>query len=43
VKLIPVAPLGDAYFVDWPYMSPDGTQLLVTTTTGVILVYQVIE
>lgn len=43
VKLIQVVPLGDAYFVDWPYMSPDGTQLLVTTTTGVILVYQVIE
>lgn len=40
--ILPVSPNSDSYFIDWPYISPDGTQLLVTTTTGVILVYQII-
>lgn len=43
VREISIAPSVSGYFVDWPYISPDGTQLLVTTTTGVIYLYQIIQ
>jgi WD40 repeat protein len=32
----------DGYYVGWPFISPDGKQLIVTTDSGILFIYQIL-
>ncbi len=36
-------PESSSVYTDWIYLSPDGKQLIVTTTSGVVIVYQIVK
>ncbi len=43
ISTIPVLEdTNDGYYVGWPFMSPDGKKLMVTTDSGMFFLYQIL-